>query len=485
MAARARSLLFSLAGLVLGAGQASSASAQSQPPLTPPAEAPPPAAAPAPTRPQVRLHRFDEDWRALADPALRTEALDILKYLPLGPGPSFLSVGGELRARFERYDRLGLRFGGRPRDDYLLGRALLHVDLHLDDSVRALAQLGAYGGWGERVPLAPVQDNDVDLAQAFIDLGAPIADGRFTLRAGRQELSFGSLRMVGVREGPNTRAAFDGVRAFWAEPNGLRIDAFYTRPVVPRFDAFDDRSTRTNQLWGAYATSPIVAIPGLGLDAYYFGHERNDVRLAMGLADETRHSVGGRVFGHSGAWDWDLEAAYQFGSFGNADIRAWTLANEVAYTFGDVPWRPRLGLRADIASGDGNLRDGRVGTFVVPFPKLPYISEAAWFAPSNIMGLHPTLTVEPRAGLRIGFDYAALWRHREADAFYLSPGIAAPGTAGSSRFIGHQVQVNVNWAATPDLGVQVAYARLFASDSLERAGARSSDFFVLSTSWKF
>lgn len=483
MAERERSWWPALAGLALGAGWVPSAWAQSQAPLTPPVTAPAPET--APTRPQIRLHRFDEDWRALADPALRTDAL---KYIPLGSGPSFLSVGGELRARYERYERPGLGFGGPARDDYVLGRALLHADLQLNDSVRAFAQIGAYGGVGERVPLAPTQDNDADLAQAFIDLSARIADGRFTLRAGRQELSFGSSRMVGIREGTNTRASFDGVRAFWTEPKGLRVDAFYTRPVIPRFDAFNDRSTSANQLWGAYATSPIAAVPGLGLDTYYFGHERDEVRLAQGFADETRHSVGARLFGHSGhtgGWDWDLEAAYQFGSFGSADIRAWTLANEVGYTFGDVPWRPRLGLRADIASGDGNLRDGRVDTFVVPFPKLPYISDAAWFAPSNIMGLHPTLTVEPHAGLRIGLDYAALWRHREADAFYLSPGIAATGTAGSGRFIGHQVQVNVNWAATPHLGVQAAYARLFASDSLERAGGRSSDFFVLNTSWRF
>jgi Alginate export len=323
MAERERSWRSALAGLALGAGLAPSAWAQSPPPLTPPG------VAPAPARPQIRLHRFDEDWRALADPALRTEPLDSLKHIPPGAGPWSMSVGREVCARYERYDRLGLGFDGRPRDDYFLGRALLHIDLQLNDHWRALAQVGAYGGWGERVPLAPTQDNEADLAQAFIDLGAPMADGRFTLRAGHQELSFGSLRMVGVREGPDTRASFDGVRAFWAESNGLRIDAFYTRPVIPRFEAFNDRSTRTDQLWGAYATSPIAAVPGLGLDAYSFGHERNDVLVAQGLADETRHSVGARVFGRGGPWDWDLEAAWQFGSFGNADIRAWTLANEV------------------------------------------------------------------------------------------------------------------------------------------------------------
>ena len=36
-----------------------------------------------PERPAIKLNRWQEDWSVLADPRLRTEPLDNLKYIPL------------------------------------------------------------------------------------------------------------------------------------------------------------------------------------------------------------------------------------------------------------------------------------------------------------------------------------------------------------------------------------------------------------------
>ena len=38
-----------------------------------------------PSRPEILSNRWQEDWSALADPALRTEPFDALKYIPLLP----------------------------------------------------------------------------------------------------------------------------------------------------------------------------------------------------------------------------------------------------------------------------------------------------------------------------------------------------------------------------------------------------------------
>ena len=53
----------------------------------------------------------------------------------------------------------------------------------------------------------------------------------------------------------------------------------------------------------------------------------------QGRADEHRHSLGARLAGAAGGWDWDLEALYQFGSFGSGEIRAWTVASTTGYRF--------------------------------------------------------------------------------------------------------------------------------------------------------
>jgi hypothetical protein len=54
-------------------------------------------------RPKIGLNRWQEDWSVLADPALRTEPLDNLKYIPLSSADpqSYVSLGHNLRERVE------------------------------------------------------------------------------------------------------------------------------------------------------------------------------------------------------------------------------------------------------------------------------------------------------------------------------------------------------------------------------------------------
>lgn len=67
-------------------------------------------AAPVPTatgatRPQYELLRDEEDWSFLADRQQRTDLWDPLKYIPLGwPRDSYLSLGGEVRQQYERFE---------------------------------------------------------------------------------------------------------------------------------------------------------------------------------------------------------------------------------------------------------------------------------------------------------------------------------------------------------------------------------------------
>jgi hypothetical protein len=119
---------------------------------------------------------------------------------------------------------------------------------------RAFAQLGSHfaiGKWGE---LAPDDENTLDLQLGFVDL--TIRDGiihGLVVRAGRQELSCGSSRLVGVRESPDLRRSLDGLRLLYQQ-NGYTLDAFATRPV--RVRVFDDTNERDEAFWGVYAVGP-------------------------------------------------------------------------------------------------------------------------------------------------------------------------------------------------------------------------------------
>src|SRR6266566_3807540 len=87
---------------------------------------------------------YDEDNRFLANPALRTEPLDVLKYIPLSATDtnSYLSFGAFIRERVEYFSNPDWG-SGPPGSAYLMQRYLIHADLHLGERVRVFTELGS------------------------------------------------------------------------------------------------------------------------------------------------------------------------------------------------------------------------------------------------------------------------------------------------------------------------------------------------------
>lgn len=450
-------------------------------------------AAQAQPDPAFRVHRFDEDFTALADPARRADALDGLKHIGLGFAGGYLSLGGELRERYEWTRNPGFAVGrqpGAPRsNDYLLQRALLHADLHLGEALRVFVQLGSLRGFGATPgTLSATQENRFDVVQAFADVVLPLAtQTRLTLRGGRQEMALGSGRLVSERDGPNLRRAFDGGRGILALPGGYRVDAFAMRPVQPLLGSFNDRGSTTEALWGIYATGPIPGIAGLSADLYYLGTERGGASFAQGTGFAQRHTLGARLFGRRGAWDWDYEAALQVGRFRGGAISAWTLASDTGFTLSHLPWQPRLGLKLDIASGDGNPRDRTLGTFDALYPKVPYFTEAGLVAPANIIDVFPSIRAQPTPAVTLELGWDFLWRQTTADAVYRAvPFVPLRGTAGGGgAWIGHQLQLSARWSITRRLELRAWAVHFTAGDAITRAGGRNVDFVAASLAFRF
>ena len=158
-----------------------------------------------------------------------------------------------------------------------------------------------------------------------------------------------------------TSAAFDGARAGWKGRLGT-LDLMALRPLENRPGAFDDRGERGAHLWGAYATTARGRGPGQW-DLYLLDYRREGARFAAGSGTERRQTLGARWFGQSGLLDWNSELVAQGGELqtvaGTLDVRARTLATDTGWRWTERPLQPRLGLKADIASGDGKLHDGR------------------------------------------------------------------------------------------------------------------------------
>src|SRR5262249_41997903 len=142
--------------------------------------------------------------------------------------------------------------GRSRRTDYLISRTELSADLRVGPYIQAFAQLQSDFAPG-KAPLAPVDQNQLDLEQAFVVATAPLADGTLKLRLGRQQFAFDLQRFVSVRDGPNVRQSYD---AAWVdyERGPWRFTSFYSHPVQTRdHHAFDDVSNGHLTYGGARA----------------------------------------------------------------------------------------------------------------------------------------------------------------------------------------------------------------------------------------
>lgn len=283
--------------------------------------------------PSFKQLRYDESYAYVRDPARRTDYLDAIKFIPLSTnGDRYLTLGGEIRERYEYYQNS--LWGRGPQDDngYLLQRYMVHADAHVGDYFRIFTQFKSGLEDGRNGGPRPTDRDDFDLNQAFLDVRVPLSEAdSLTLRAGRQELSYGSSRLVSFREGPNVRLSFDGVKVI-LKVSGWQVDAFAVKPVRTKTGVFDDDPDPEKSFWGLYAVTPVSWLPGGNADLYYLGLDRKNASFDQGTANELRHSVGTRIWGHKAGWDYNLEVVYQLGSFGGGDIQAWTAASDVGFT---------------------------------------------------------------------------------------------------------------------------------------------------------
>ncbi|MGQ0721731.1 MAG: alginate export family protein [Candidatus Eiseniibacteriota bacterium] len=295
-------------------------------------------------------------WRSpvAGFPMIRYE-LDAVQRGAMPPGFS-VSVGGEIRERYE-YTHNPL-FGADPQDEngVWLQRLAGFSDLHWGRGVRLFIELHSAIQDGRAAEPARLDEDQLEFQNLLVEGWFERDDGdELTLRVGRQEMQLGSARLVAVRDGPNVRYTFDGGRVVMGE-GGWSLSALAVRPRKNEDGVFDDSTDDSRALWGVYATR---AGRGTSADMYYLGYHNAHATFDQGTDSEQRHTIGARVFGSSGGWSWNWEPMIQFGSFGEGDILAWTMASVSGHTWSETRWTPTVELGGDIASGDRDPRRAR------------------------------------------------------------------------------------------------------------------------------
>ena len=425
--------------------------------------------------PALRTTRQDEDYAYLRDPAHRTGAWwEPWKYLPLdAAGDTYLTIGGELRSRYEvfRGDQWGEAVP--PDRDYGWHRALPYADLHLARDVRLFAQGIVALETGDEGERTPIDEDRADVLQAFCDLPVPLEGAAATVRVGRQVLALGSERLLSSRYGPNVMRSFDVVKCTVGD-GATRLDGFYGRPVDVEPGAFDDRADASAEVWAVYGTTRLDLAERFDVELYYIGLRRDLSTFEEGAGRELRHTVGTRWAGAHRGFDWNTEVMGQFGTFGNGHVRAWSIATDTGHTFGG-PWTPRVGLRADVVSGDRSAGDGDLETFHPLFPRGKYFGEIGLIGPYNLVDLHPSLELHVAEAWTIGIASVLYWRQSVDDGVYDIAGGVLRGSGGSGeRHVGTQWDLTLDYEPDRCWSISIALSTFVAGSFLRATGPDES-----------
>lgn len=465
------------------------------------AQPPPPTASPPPYSPV----RWTEDYAYLRNPARRTYAFDPIKYIALNPtGDWYLSLGGQARYRYELFNNTN--FGAGPQDDtgFHLTRLFAHADLHLGQNLRGFFQLrsamedGRFGG------PRPVDVDEFDVQQAFVDFKLPLFGGvgeagsAVTVRAGRQELIYGAQRLIGPLDWANMHRTFDGGKAMVKLSRTHSLDLFVVHPVITENE--EPNPTNRDVIFaGIYDTLGLPTFLGdkanskLELYGLYLG--RTDAAYPTeSVGDEDRYTVGARFSSAPKPFDVDVEGAHQFGQFGDGNISAWSLAVEGGYAFTGATFAPRVFFGFDIASGDDDIGDADFQTFNPLFPTgHPFFGYIDVVGRQNIIDLHPGVEITPLVDrpcakkVTLRGEYHLFWRESRQDALYNAGGAALRnGAAVDSTEIGSELDLLLNWQTDRHAAAYAGYSHFFAGEFIEVTGpAGDIDFFYVGLTFTF
>jgi hypothetical protein len=390
-----------------------------------------------------KLMRYDEDYSILKDSA--DAFYNKIKYIPLSQkGDVYLSLGGELRGELDYAVNEDWGKVNNGTDAFLLQRYHLHADFHLGERIRFFGQLR--GGFEDGRKNGPrgIDEDQLNLQNLFADF-VPYKrlEKSLTLRLGRQEIQYGSGRLIDVREGPNLRIYFDGVKVAYASRN-LNVDAFVVADAIVNTGIFDNASTRKANLWGVYST--YMTPKHSNFDFYYLGINRAKAVFDNGTAQELRHTLGARFWKKGVGFVYNFETGYQFGTFGSGKISAIAISSEIGYVFENTKRLPALKLRSDYISGDKAKDDRKLGAFNAIYPNGGYFGMNPQAGPANLLSVHPNLTWNPFKNVTLTGEIVFNWRNSLQDGVYGPSGmLRLPSLNSEKRYIGTAYVTTFSW----------------------------------------
>ena len=417
-------------------------------------------------------------------------------------------------------------------DTFLLQRFRLGLTIKPCSSFKAYFQgqdTREIDGERKRVPfvLGAEGDDPFDLRQGYFEFG-DLAEFPLSAKVGRQEIAYGDERLIGVSDWNNFSRTFDAAKVRYQDNNHkFWVDAFAAHVVLIEDEgpsenrnfhfnesnwndtfagfygsttAFPIQTTEAYFLYRNKASSNPVYVDTLGNRARPF-----DIQQEIYTVGLRAKSTPGKLHG----FDYELEGAYQFGraagtigsAYPNAtgtslEHSAFACMVRGGYTLEETPWKPRLGLEYDVASGDSNPNDDKDESFLNLFPTnhkfYGYMDLFAW---KNIHDPSVSLKMTPHPAVSLQLDGHAFWLYTNQDAWYRANAVTQvrplnAAALSADRFAGTELDLTVGYTPYKWLKLLAGYSHFFAGQYLSdtrtaTAGNDDANFGYLQATFIF
>lgn len=404
--------------------------------------------------------------------------LDRLKRVPCGDHWLF-ATGGEYRWRFANEGNARLT---TIDNNYYLNRLRVFGDLWYEDKFRVYLEfISADIAHNDLPPVLPDRD-PADFLNAFVEMKlGEIYNRAVALRAGRQELLFGSQRLIGTLDWANTRRTFDGVRSYWRGEDH-DFDLFWAQPVIPSATGVASPNENVNLAGAWWSLRPQKDV-WADIYALYTGNAMTTTTKGIPQAPVGLATLGSRHAGRRDGWQWDAEVMLQLGAMQGNGMVAGATTVGAGRIFADLPLSPSYWIYYDMATGTRNPGEAPASTFQQLFPfSHYYLGWTDQVGRQNIRDFNQHLYVYPAPWLTCWIQYHRFWLFSARDALYNAAGqvsrVSPNGSAGYD--VGQEVDLVLNFHLGPRSDILAGYCYLFGGDFLRLTGpsANSSLSFV-------
>jgi hypothetical protein len=325
-----------------------------------------------------------------------------------------------------------------------------------------------------------VEQNLLSVHQIF---GEYKLNQNVSLRVGKQEIQLGQERFIASREGPNNRQTFLGAEATYRS-NAVRAVLFYLNPIKMNLGAFDD-GLMDERIGGLYVTKQINP-KYLNLDAFYFNFTSSQRSYIFKNGLENRNTGGFRLYSSPKRFSYELEMAYQWGTFNDLNIRSWMLVWDVNQQV--IPY-VFLGVGGNYVPGDKSATDSELNTFNTLFARPPFGQTVALNI-TNTFNVSPYLRFQKGTKWFVTARTSIVNRISEADGIY-TPNMStlrpvADGRASSLKDLCSIYALDFNYNVSPHLFNQFEIGFCRAGDYLKESGSgKNVVYFALRNAYRF